>query len=218
MKIKDLKVRTVAIPIEAPTRHSYASPTHYIRNIVEIETDEGLTGLGETASIISPDDFEGVKKILIGENPFNLEKIRIQISQRGYFTRQPLILAPIEFACYDLQGKYLGLPVYQLLGGKVRDNVALSAYLFYRYNNKQGWGEISTPEHMVEHCQDLVSKYGFRTLKLKGGVFDPEIEFRTIVALREKFGTEFRLRIDPNAIWSPATAIRIGQKLVPYDL
>ena len=218
MKITDIRVRTVAIPIEAPTRHSYASPTHYIRNIIELDTDEGLTGLGETSSIVGKSAFDGIRNFIIGEDPFNLEKIRIQISQRGYFTRQPLILSPIEFACYDLQGQATGLPVYQLLGGKVRDNVPMSAYLFYRYNNEEGWGEISNPEQMVEHCQSLVNKYGFETLKLKGGVFDPELEFQTIVALREKFGDNYRLRIDPNAIWSPATALRIGQKLIPYDL
>ncbi len=218
MKITDIRVRTVAVPIDAPTRHSYASPTHYIRNIVELDTDEGLTGLGETYSNVSKSSFDSIKKCIIGEDPFNLEKIRIQISQRGYFTRQPLILAPIEFACYDLQGKFTGLPVYQLLGGKVRDSVPLSAYLFYRYNNQDGTGEISNPEQMVEHCKHLVKKHGFKTLKLKAGVFDPELEFQTIVALRENFGAEYRLRIDPNAIWSPATAMRIGAKLIPYDL
>ncbi len=218
MKITDIRSRLVAIPIQAPTRHSYASPTHYIRNIVELFTDEGITGLGETYSIVSPSALEGLKPFLIGEDPFNLEKIRIQISQRGYFTRQPLLLAPVEFACYDLQGKKLGLPVYALLGGKVRDRVPMSAYLFYRYPNSEGEGEVTTPEDMVRFCRDLVKRYGFKTLKLKAGVFDPEHEFETLRALRQAFGAEYRLRIDPNAIWSPATAIRMGMKLLSSDL
>jgi glucarate dehydratase len=218
MKITDIRSRLVAIPIQAPTRHSYASPTHYIRNIVELFTDEGITGLGETYSLVSPLAFEGLKPFLIGEDPFNLEKIRIQISQRGYFTRQPLLLAPVEFACYDLQGKKLGLPVYALLGGKVRDRVPMSAYLFYRYPNSEGEGEVTTPKEMVRFCRDLVKRYGFKTLKLKAGVFDPEHEFETLVALRRAFGPGYRLRIDPNAIWSPATAIRMGMKLLPCDL
>ncbi|MDH3252464.1 MAG: glucarate dehydratase [Ignavibacteria bacterium] len=218
MKITAIRPRVVAIPIEAPTRHSYGSPTHFTRTIVEISTDEQITGLGETHNTVSPSALEGLQHLLLGEDPFDLEKIRLRISQRGYLSREPLLLAPIEFACYDIQGRSVGRPVYQLLGGKVRERVPMSAYLFYRYPNTEGWGEISTPDQMVEHCQDLVNRYGFKTLKLKGGVFDPELEFATIIALRKRFGSEYKIRLDPNAIWSVATAIRMGLKLVPYDL
>lgn len=218
MKITNIKARTLLIPIEAPTRHSYGSPDSFVRSIVELETDEGITGLGETFGWINDGSFLAVRDLLIGEDPFNLEKIRVQISQRGYLSRQPLLLSPIEFACYDIQGKAIGKPVYQLLGGKIRDKVPISAYLFYRYPNKDNAGEVTTPEQMVTHTQDLVDRYGFRSLKLKGGVFDPEHEFQTIVALRKQFGAEYKLRFDPNAIWAPSTAIRIGEKLREYDL
>ena len=218
MKITGINARTLFIPIEAPTRHSYGSPDGFVRTIVELKTDEGHTGLGETFGGINISSFDAVRDFLIGEDPFNLEKIRIQISQRGYLSRQPFLLTPIEFACYDIQGQSIGRPVYQLLGGKVRDRVPISAYLFYRYPDKDGNGEVRTPDQMVAHARQLVSKYGFRTLKLKGGVFEPEHEFETIVALRKKFGSEYRLRFDPNAIWSPATAIRIGNKLRDFDL
>ena len=218
MKISNLKARTVFIPIEAPTRHSYGSPNGFVRTILELETDEGITGLGETFGEVSNASFDAVRDFLIGEDPFNLEKIRILISQRGYLSRQPFLLTPIEFACYDIQGKSIGRPVYQLLGGKIRDRVPLSAYLFYRYPDKHGKGEVTTPDQMVSHASQLVEKYGFRTLKLKGGVFEPEHELQTIAALRKQFGAEYKLRLDPNAIWSPATAIRIGQKLRDYDL
>lgn len=218
MKITNIKARTALIPIEAPTRHSYGSPDAFSRTILEVETDEGITGLGETFSWISDSSFDGVRNIVIGEDPFNLEKIRVKISQNNYLSRHPLLLAPIEFACYDIQGKMLGRPVYQLLGGKVRERVPISAYLFYRYPDNEGNGEIRTPEQMVGHTRELVNKYGFRSLKLKGGVFDPEHEFETIVALREQFGSEYKLRFDPNAIWASSTAIRMGNKLSDYDL
>jgi glucarate dehydratase len=218
MKITAIKARTVLIPLEAPTRHSYGSPDSFVRTIVQVETDEGITGLGETFGTVGDSAFDTVRDLLIGEDPFNLEKIRVQISQRGYLSRQPLILSPIEFACYDIQGQAIGRPVYQLLGGKVRDRVPMSAYLFYRYPNDQGAGEVTTPEQMVAHARKLVERYGFRTLKLKGGVFDPEHEFETIVALRGVFDGRYKLRLDPNAIWAPSTAIRIGEKLRDYDL
>lgn len=218
MKITNVKARTVFIPIEAPLRHSYGSPNGFVRSIIEIETDEDITGLGETFGWITDASLATIRDLIIGEDPFNLEKIRVQISQRGYLSRQPLLLAPIEFACYDIQGKAIGKPVYQLLGGKVRERVPLSAYLFYRYPDASGEGEVTTPEQMVAHTKDLVQKYGFSALKLKGGVFNPEHEFQTIVALRDQFGPEYKLRFDPNAIWAPSTAIRIGEKLRHYDL
>lgn len=218
MRITGIQTKTLFIPIEAPTRHSYGSPDGFVRSIVEVHTDEGITGLGESFGWINDASFAAVRDMLVGEDPFNLEKIRVQISQRVYLSRQPLLLAPIEFACYDIQGKAIGRPVYQLLGGKVRDRVPVAAYLFYRYPNGDGSGEVSTPEQMVAHAEALVEQYGFRTLKLKGGVFDPEHEFQSIVALRKRFGSDFKIRFDPNAIWAPSTAIRMGEKLREYDL
>ncbi|MCG8606612.1 glucarate dehydratase [bacterium] len=218
MIISNIKARTISIPIEAPTRHSYGSPDAFVRTIVEVETDEGLTGLGETCGWITDSSFDAVRDLLIGEDPFNLEKIRVQISQRGYLSRQPMLLAPIEFACYDIQGQSIGRPVYQILGGKIRERVPLSAYLFYRYPDKDGKGEVTTPAQMVSYAKELVRQYGFRTLKLKGGVFEPEHEFETIVSLREEFGGDYKLRLDPNATWAPSTAIRVGNKLRDFDL
>ncbi|RMD92924.1 MAG: hypothetical protein D6814_16270 [Calditrichaeota bacterium] len=218
MKITEIRARTLLIPIEAPLRHSYGSPDSFVRTIVEIDTDEGLTGLGETFGWINDASFMSVRDLLRGEDPFNLEKIRVQISQRGYLSRQPLLLTPVEMACYDIQGQAIGRPVYQLLGGRVREEVPLSAYLFYRYSNREGEGEIQSPQQMVAHAKALVKQYGFRTLKLKGGVFDPEHELATIIALREAFDSGYKLRFDPNAIWAPSTAIRMGQKLLAYDL
>ncbi len=218
MKITRLKARTVLIPIEAPTRHSYGSPDSFRRSIIEVETDEGITGLGETFGWITDASLTAVREMLVGEDPFNLERIRVKISQRSYISRQPLILAPIEMACYDIQGKALGKPVFQLLGGKVRDRVPMAAYLFFRYPNEEGQGEISTPEQMVAHAGDLVNRYGFRTLKLKGGVFEPEHEYETLKALRQAFDASYKLRFDPNAIWAPSTAVRMGEKFRELDL
>jgi len=94
----------------------------------------------------------------------------------------------------------------------------VSSNRFYRYPNSQGQGEVTSPDRMVAHAQELSERYGFRTLKLKGGVFEPEHEFQTLVALRKVFGSDYKLRFDPNAIWAPSTAIRMGERLREYDL
>lgn len=219
MKITDLRVRTASIPVEAPTRHSYGSPSYYTRTILELETDEGLTGLGETYGSVSPQAFEVVRPVLVGEDPLNLERIRLHIAQRGYITRQPMLTSPIEMACLDLAGKKFGVPVHQLLGGAVRETVPLAAYLFYRYANADGVGAIEQPDEMVAHARELVDEHGFTTLKLKGGVHRPEHEFATLSALRDAFPRDdYLLRFDPNAMWSPATALRMGIRALELDL
>ncbi|MEA2363823.1 MAG: glucarate dehydratase [Thermoleophilaceae bacterium] len=219
MRITGLRARTASIPVKAPTRHSYGSPGYYSRTIVELSTDEGITGLGETYGTVSAESFAPLVPILVGEDPLNLERIRIQISQRGYISRQPMLSSPIEQACMDIVGKRFGVPVHQLIGGQVRDRVPVAAYLFYRYANDAGDGAIESPAEMVEHARELVDAHGFRSLKLKGGVHEPEHEALTLEALREAFGADdFRLRFDPNATWSPATAMRIGERLRPLEL
>ena len=225
MKITDIRVRTCSIPIEAPTRHSYASPSFYTRTIVELLTDETqngkpLIGLGETYGTVGAEAFEPLKPFLIGADPFDLQRLLIQIRQRGYITRQPMLAAPIEFACLDLQGKAIGRPVYEILGGKVRDEIEVAAYVFFRYANLEaGLPEVRTPEEVVAFTQQLVAHHNFRTIKLKGGVFEPQHEVACMRALREAFPLpEYQLRYDPNAILSPATAIQVGHQLAPLDL
>ncbi|SRR5579883_976278 len=225
MKIIDIRVRTCSIPIEAPTRHSYASPSFYTRTIVELITDETvqglpLIGLGETYGTVAASAFEPLRPFLIGADPFDLQRLLIQIRQRGYISRQPMLAAPIEFACLDLQGKAIGRPVYQLLGGKVRDEIEVAAYVFFRYANAdRGLSAVTTPEELVSYTRDLITRYGFHTIKLKGGVFEPQYEVACLRALREAFPLPaYQLRYDPNAILSPATAIQLGHQLAPLDL
>lgn len=138
MRITDLRARTCSIPIEAPTRHSYASPSFYSRTILELTTDETdagrpIVGLGETYGTVSPSAFEPLRPLLIGADPFDLQRLLIQIRQRGYISRQSMLAAPVEFCCLDIQGKAYGRPVSDLLGGRVRDAVDTAAYVFYRY-------------------------------------------------------------------------------------
>ncbi|NLG84292.1 MAG: hypothetical protein GX493_06735 [Firmicutes bacterium] len=216
MRISEVKMTRVTLPIEAPLRHSYAVHRAFTRTVLEVRTDEGLVGLSETAA--PPEAIEPFVNVLLGEDPFNQERIRMKVSQRGYYSRQWLIASAFEIACWDIIGKAFGVPLYKLLGGKMRDRVPVAAYLFYRYPNEEGRGGVTTPEEMVAHCLDLVGKYGFRTIKLKGGVFAPEHDIAVIAALREALGKDYLLRLDPNAVWTAETAIRAGLKLEAYDL
>jgi glucarate dehydratase len=133
------------------------------------------------------------------------------------------VFSPFEVACLDIQGQAAGRPVCDLLGGAVRSEVPFSAYLFYKWAAHPGgpgrpvaardpWGPALDPESIVAQAMKMVSEYGFTAIKLKGGVFPPEQEIEAIRALRDAF-PRHPLRLDPNAAWTPWTALRVAREL-----
>jgi glucarate dehydratase len=130
--------------------------------------------------------------------------------------------AAIEVACLDLIGKTVGQPVCDLIGGRVRDEVPFSAYPFYKHAGGGGegadarddeYGEALAPETLVEQVRQMVAKYGFRSIKFKGGVLEPDLEIETIKQLYRALGPSVPLRIDPNSAWTVATSVRVGRAL-----
>lgn len=140
----------------------------------------------------------------------------------------------IETAFLDLLGKYLHVPVAALLGdGQVREKIDVLGYLFYVGDRSKtdlpyiqdddqtdDWGRIRrgpalTPEAIVRQAQAAYDRYGFRTFKLKGGVFNGEQEVATIKALHWAF-PDARLDLDPNGAWSLDEAIRYAGQLKPF--
>jgi glucarate dehydratase len=218
MKITNLRVTTVTVPLEAPLRH--ASGAHwgrFVRTILELETDEGITGLGEMGGGGESAElaFEGLRGHIIGENPFNLEGLRFKICNptASLYNNRTQIFAAIEFACLDIIGKKLGVPVYDLLGGKVRDEVEFASYLFFRYPSETtGKGEIKNAKQLVEAATKLRNEYGFRTHKLKGGVFHPDFELECYLALGAAFPND-RFRFDPNATLSLTQSIEFANAI-----
>ncbi|MCB8903440.1 MULTISPECIES: enolase C-terminal domain-like protein [unclassified Streptomyces] len=140
---------------------------------------------------------------------------------RGVRTADKLrlsVVSAFETACLDALGKTLGLPVHALLGGKVRDSVEFSAYLFYRWATHPAggpvddWGAALDPAGIVAQARRFDRVYGFPSFKLKGGVFAPEQEIAAIRALAEEFPGR-PLRLDPNGAWSVATSLAVAREL-----
>ena len=137
-------------------------------------------------------------------------------------TLVPRVFAPIEVAALDLTGRSLGVSVSDLLGGAVRDSVPFAAYLFYKHAGGGGedddlrddvWGEAMSPEGIVEQARAMIVRFGFKSVKLKGGVFPPEEEIEGIQALRAALGPGVPLRLDPNCAWSTETSVMVGRAL-----
>jgi glucarate dehydratase len=241
MKISSLKLHSIAIA-DPPLRSSYGLHAPWaLRTIVEIETDSGIKGVSETYGGDAPRAaLEAVRDQLMGRDPFQLAGLYQQIcgktAARGDVPggrsqtwlvpgENPLdqhnrTFAALEIACLDIIGKAVGRPVCDVIGGRVRDAVAFSAYLFYKHAGGGGdgqytdkYGEVLSADATVRECRQMVNQYGFREIKLKGGVLEPAVEIATIKALRAEFGGEYPLRIDPNCAWSVDTSVKVGEEL-----
>src|SRR5215217_2819910 len=216
MKITDIRATTVTVPIEAPLRH--ANGCHwgrFVRTIVEVETDEGLIGLGEMGGGGESAEaaFRALKSYLVGHDPARLEELRFLICNptASLYNNRTQMFAALEFACLDILGQQWGVPVSELLGGRLRERVPFASYLFFCYPNAHG-KEVRTTEQLVESAKLLKQRYGFTSHKLKGGVFPPEYELECYGALAAALPGD-RFRFDPNGVWSTETAIWFGQQI-----
>ena len=203
-----------------------------LRAIIELDTDAGLVGLGETyADTRHLARLEAAADAITGLDVFALNAIRAAIADRlrgddaavgtaGMITTASAVdqvFSPFEVACLDVQGHATGRPVSDLLGGAVRDAVPFSAYLFYKWAAHPGqqpdsWGAALDPAGLVAQAKRMLDEYGFTAIKLKGGVFPPEEEMSAIEALHEAFPNH-PLRLDPNAAWSPQTSVKVASGL-----
>lgn len=205
-----------------------------LRAIIQLHTDAGVTGLGETYGDAGHlQRLKVAADAITGTDVFNINLLRSKVARAlardtiegghgmsGMVTGSSTadrVLSPFDVAALDVQGKVLGRPVSDLLGGAVRDAVPFSGYLFYKWAGHPGheddsWGAALDPEGIVKQASRMVSDYGFSALKLKGGVFHPDQEVAAIKALRAEF-PEMPLRLDPNAAWSVESSIDVGLAL-----
>lgn len=203
-----------------------------LRAIIQLDTDAGLVGLGETyADTRHLGRLHAAADAISGLDVFALNAIRAAIADRlrgdtaavgtaGMITTASAVdqvLSPFEVACLDVQGQALDRPVCDLLGGAVRAAVPFSAYLFYKWAGHPGadpdsFGEALDPAGLVAQAHRIIDEYGFTAVKLKGGVFPPEEEMAAIEALSRAF-PGMPLRLDPNAAWTPQTAVKVASGL-----
>ena len=205
-----------------------------LRAIVEVHTDQGSLGLGETyADEAHLARLEAVAAALPGHDPYDLHGLRALVDETlgrevggagasfggmlDVRSAVDTVYSPFEVACLDVQGRETDRPVSDLLGGAVRDRVPFSGYLFYKWAGHPGadddsWGEALTPDAVVAQARTMVDGWGFGSLKLKGGVLPPEEECAAIEALHDAFPGH-PLRLDPNGAWTPETSVRVADRL-----
>ena len=224
LKIVGMTVTPVALPDPPILNAGGCHGPYFLRNIVQVRTDAGFVGIGETyggPGITAA--LERARPLLVGEDVFAYRRIGQKLQALG-----ESLYPAVEVACLDAMGQATGLRVCDLLGGAVRNEVEFAAYLFYKYatdhpklladvriaddrRNSPGkydaWGEVRTPEAMVQLAAAWNKQWGFRVLKLKAGYLPPATELETLRQLNVHFGGRSPLRIDPNGRWTVPTAV-----------
>jgi glucarate dehydratase len=208
-----------------PLLHSNGTETGTARTIIELVTDEGVVGVGETRGgaavaemvVAARDLYVDVDVLEAARIARRFSFYRVTSEQLHTVGAMKLAGAGIEMACWDAAGRLVGKRAGDLWGGIERERIEFAAYAFYRYGSDDPGEQAIEP--VVDHAVELVESHGFRDVKVKNGVLEPERELADLFELRERLGSRMRnLRIDPNQVWSVATAVRFLRRAAELDL
>jgi len=214
MKIDKVEIIPVTIPLEVPIRHAFTTRTHGLFVIVKITIDEGLEGIGCGAVLYpgySMDSQETVmlkikglaKEGLLGANPLNIEQILAKCD--ALLRENSLTKTHIDYALYDLKGKILDVPVYELLGGIGRDKIPLEWIV-----------TLDEPEAQAKMALKFLGA-GFHSLKLKVGQ-DHAMAVKRFGTVREAVGESIEMGIDMDGMFNAHDALRLIEDLAKYNL
>lgn len=224
MKITSIRATPVNIPLDTPY---YWSPGLYpgtSKVVVEVATDVGLTGLGESPSwdcaamindYLAPKlkgfdalDFAACEEVCVPEARVvqNTDDSSILKSWGG-----------IEMALWDLKGKFWKQPLYQLLGGAVRKQIAFTEYFAFREKTGRIGGE-KTPKAVAAYCARMREEHGSKFFEGKLTTGDPNLEIGAVKEIRKAIGDDAMLRLDANMAWSLSTARCILREIEPYNI
>lgn len=203
MEITGLTATAVAIPRKATLTTSYGSRDDATTVLVEISTDVGLTGIGqavveapfygETAAGIVANVRAHLKAAIIGEDPLDIERLHLRL--RRALPGHPNSLACVEMALWDLKGKALGVPVYQLLGGRIQEGVRIIGALTH-----------APTDSMAREAVELIERFGYQILRMKVGTA-PAQDLERYRAVAEAVAGRALLHIDGNAGYGIGEAI-----------
>ncbi|AUH66001.1 mandelate racemase/muconate lactonizing enzyme family protein [Paracoccus zhejiangensis] len=224
MKITNIRVTHVNLPLDAPFWWTGGLYPGASKSIIEVETDEGLVGLGEApwwhfGEVVERE----IAPALIGADPIDLADCESrcvppwQITANTGENAVSVAFGAVELALWDIRGKALGLPLYQLLGGAVRKRIAFSEYFSFRPAQNGAGGEM-TPEAIRDYCLRMRDDHGSTIFEGKLIQGDPQLEIRTVAMLREALGPSAQIRLDSNMQYSLTSARWLLRELEPFNI
>lgn len=210
MQITAVEGFNLSCPLEQPFGWSQGWVEKRDVGIVKITTDDGLVGWGEGSA-----DVDHLAPLLIGEDPMDRNGLWERCFHSMYNANNFVgfggsALSAVDIALWDLAGKAAGLPVCDLLGGRVRNRVAVYATGLY-------YTEGEFPERLLEEARGYADA-GYTGMKTKVGGLSVEEDVRRVSAIRETIGFDVHLMVDANHAYNAATAIRIGRQLAELDV
>ncbi len=218
MKITDVRMESYRWPRETPIVNGLYTYTHAYLNVVFIETDSDITGIGlvgaasESAPEIGRSILESMRPILIGRDPLDNERHWHEmwrpklVGRRGLTTR---VIGGIDIALWDLKAKRAGMPLYKLLGGFTNrvDTYIAGGY----YEEGKGLKELALE---MERNVEL----GARAVKMKVGALPINEDVERVRVCREVIGPDIRLMVDANNAYRHYEAMEFARKIENYDL
>lgn len=222
MKIRAIRATPVNIPFVAPYRFSYGSIASLTKTVIELETEDGVVGLGECADGDRKTDVEAIGARLIGQDiRLVREAAQRMVPGMAYSPWDNLLarkraFAGIEMAMWDARGKTEGAPLCHLLGGKLRDEIALTEYFAFRAPGPDHPGE-SSPLEIARFCAQMIEQHDARIFEGKLATVDFATEIEMVREVRAAIG-ERELRLDANGAWTLPTARRALRALAPYSV
>ena len=224
MKITAIRATRVTIPMDIPFFWSVGLYPGTSKTIIEVETDEGIVGLGESPSWDCAEVIDkNMAPRLIGQDPIDIAGCEMQcvpewrVVQNTDDASVVKAFGGIEMALWDIRGKAWNKPLYELLGGAVRKQIPFTEYFCYRIE-KDGRGGERSPEAITDYCLRMRDEHGSTYFEGKLTVGDPELEIRTVQMLRERLGEKAMIRLDSNMAWSLSTARRVLREIEPYNI
>ncbi len=220
MKITDLRATPVNIPFVAPYRFSYGSMASVTKTVIEVVTDDGVVGLGEVADGDRAADVLRQRDRVIGLDlrDIHTAERRIVPAMRytpwGNILAQRRVLGGIEMAMWDARGKTEGASLALLLGGAVRDEIALTEYFSYRLPGTDHPGE-SSPVEIAGYCARMVELHGATAFEGKLATVSLDEEVKMVREVRAAIGDRM-LRLDANGAWTVPTAREAFRRLEPF--
>lgn len=213
MKIAAIETFDLIAPLEHPFGWSQGWLDERSTTLVKVIADDGLVGWGEGAGAALINGL--LAPLLIGQDPMDRTGLWERLFHALYNGNNAVGLAgsalsALDMALWDLAGKATDLPVYALLGGKVRDKIAVYATGLY-------YTEGEFPDRLLDEARGYVAE-GFKGMKTKVGGLSIAEDVARVRALRDAIGPDVHLMVDANEAYNATTAIRIGQKLAELDL
>ncbi|MGF9976516.1 mandelate racemase/muconate lactonizing enzyme family protein [Viridibacillus arvi] len=214
MKITEIEIFAIELPLIEPFIISYDTYPSMPSIIVKMTTDEGIVGFGESVpdEHVTGETWESTYAVLknqlaplmIGQDPMAFEKIHALMDKAVY--QVPAAKAAIDIACFDIAGKKLDVPVYQLIGGRYHEKFPITHVL-----------SIGTAEKMANEAEERV-RQGYRSFKMKVGT-EVMKDVERIQAVRERVGFDIAIRVDVNQGWeNSSTTLRGLRALRDVDL